>query len=579
MAYKTSSWDLREITPKNIDLELKEIGLLAAALEKKRNLLTNNISANEFLSLVKEFEQLRVKISKISSYTSLKFSENTADQQIGAEMSKVETALAKISNKLLFFSLWFKDMPEAKAKELINASGPYRYHFEQLRVLKPYTLQEREEQIINLKDTTGVSALNNIYNILTSQFKFSVQGKEITQEELLSLCRSSSKNTRQEAYTQLLTKYREYNGVIGEIYKNVVNDWREEHIGLRGYKSPISVRNIANDIPDKAVEALLKVCDKNQHLFQRFFEIKRNKLGIKNMTRFDIYASVEEKQQKTAYHQAAQMVLESFDAFSPLFREKAETILDSNHVHSQVQKKKMSGAFCANVNTKIPPYVLLNYTGDLRCVSTLAHELGHGVHDMLSSIQTEFTHQACLPLAETASILSEMLLTQSLMKQDPKKASVLLFYKLDDLYASIIRQASFVNFEIKAHLMMEQGKTIQEISDCYLLDLKKQLGSKITVDKLFAYEWMYVSHFFHAPFYCYAYAFGNLLTLALYEMYEEQGEEMVPKIIEMLSKGGSESPVKITDRLGIDISSEEFWQKGFLAIEKMIRTVDKNSWK
>ena len=207
-------------------------------------------------------------------------------------------------------------------------------------------------------------------------------------------------------------------------------------------------------------------------------------------------------------------------------------------------------------------------------MSTIAHELGHGVHYILASKQTEFTHDASLPLAETASIFAEMLLTEKMMKEDPARAKELLYFKLEDIYASVIRQAGFVMFEKKAHEMIAEGKTIDELNITYLSNLKKQLGSKVQVDPIFAYEWTYIPHIFHTPFYCYAYAFGNLLVLSLWEMYQEKGPLFAEKIIEMLAKGSSQSPIEITKAIGVDICSEEFWQKGFEVIEKMIKEVE-----
>ena len=574
MVYKESSWDLFAIAPQNFNQALEEIERKTTQLEAKRSLLTATIIPGQFLSLVKELEQLRIITAKISGYVNLKFSEDSANQVAVAQMSKVENILTKIGNRLIFFGLWFKDLPEKKAQELIKASGPYRYHFEQLRKTKPYTLKENEEKIINIKDLSGISALNTIYNILTSQFKYEWDGKEITQEELLVLARDHSPQVREKAYRTLLTKYKEYHDVIGEIYKNLVNDWREENIDLRGYKNPINVRNVVNDIPDKAIEALIHVCERNQPLFHRFFEIKRKRLGLKKMRRFDLYAPVEEKSAKTSYDDGVKMVLQTFGEFSEKFKEGALQIVEAQQVHSKVQKNKQTGAFCYSITAKMPPYILLNYTGTLRDVSTIAHELGHGIHHQLAAGQTEFTNQSCLPLAETASILSEMILSDALQKKDPVRATELLFFKLDDIYASIIRQIGFVSFEQKAHEMMKEGKTLQEMGEVYLADLRKQLGPMVEVDEIYAYEWSYIPHIFHTPFYCYAYAFGNLLTLALFEMYKEQGAKFVPKIIEMLAKGGSESPIDITHAVGIDICSEEFWQKGFDVIEKMIDEIE-----
>ncbi|HLD00957.1 MAG TPA: M3 family oligoendopeptidase [Candidatus Nanoarchaeia archaeon] len=573
MNYNSNCWDLDKIKPKSLDHELKEIELKTSKLEQKRTQLKSSIFPTNFLKLLQEFEQLKIQIGKVGVYTHLKFCENTLNQKAVAEMSLVENFLTRITNRLLFFSIWFKSLPAAKVNELIAQSGKYSYFLEVFKKNKPYTLKENEEKIINLKEITGVSALNNIYNLLTSQFEFTFQGKKRTQEEMVTYVRSSFAAVREEAYQTLFRPFVKNKQVLGEVYKNIVNDWKIENVDLRGYKNPLNVRNTANDLPDKAVEVLLKVCKKNQALFHRFFEIKRKKMGLKKMRRYDIYAPLKEEKEHIAYDKAVRMVLDTLENFSPELKKLAELIIQSNHVHSTVQAGKVSGAFCCSAGAKITPYVLLSYTGKYRDVSTLAHELGHGIHYLLSSVQTEFTNSACLPLAETASIFSEMLLSEKILQQNPKAAESIIFTKLDDLYASIIRQAGFVEFEIKAHQMLQEGKTVDEISAVYLADLRSQLGPKVEVNEIFANEWTYIPHIFHTPFYCYAYAFGNLLTLALYEVYKEQGNKFVPKFIKLLSLGGSASPVEITKLVGVDIASEKFWQKGFDVIERMIKEI------
>ncbi len=573
--YQPQPWDLSKIRPQDVKSSLANLQQQAKKLEQRRAVLHNDISPPRFLSLLREFEQFKAIASKLGCYVYLRSAENSADQQANADISFVENELAKIGNRLLFFSLWFKGLPNGKAKELIGASGKYHYYLEHIRKTRQFTLKENEEKIINIKDVTGAGALTSVYNILTSQYIFDFAGKQLTQEELTTKVRHPSPKVREQAYRSLFAPYRKHKDVLGEIYKNIVNDWREEHVGLRGYKSPVSVRNIGNDLPEEAVQALLKVCEKNEHVFQRFFELKRKRLGLRRLRRFDIYAPWNgEKEQKIPYDTALRMVLDSYRHFSPCFAQAAESIIQAGHIHSRVVKNKQSGAFCCGVTKGLPPFVLLSYTGQLRDVCTIAHELGHGVHHVLASGQTEFTQQACLPLSETASIFGEMLLTENIQKKDPAKAKELLFYKLDDLYASIIRQAGFVRFELKAHEMMKEGKTIEEMSKVYLMDLRKQLGPKIEVDDIFAYEWTYVPHIFHTPFYCYAYAFGNLLVLALWERYQKEGQPFAEKIIAMLAKGGSESSEEITKALGVDIRSEQFWQQGFEAVERMIKEIE-----
>lgn len=565
MAYKLSGWDLSDLEEGK---DMRRIERMTSKLEKTK--LSNSISPKSFMALVKELEELDRITSKLACYAEIHVAEDSSNQEAAAMRAKVDTFLTKMGNRLLFIDHWFKDLPDKKAKELIDASGKYRYYFEQLRKFKRYTLKENEEKIINIKDVTGSSALNNVYDTLTSQWDYLVEGRKVTQHELLKLVRSKSAKTREATYKALLSKYKRHKDVIGEIYRNLVNDWREENVHLRGYKDPINVRNIVNDIPDKAVEALLKTCKKNEHLFHRLFELKRKKLGLDKMRRFDLYADVERRKQDIPYDEAVSMVLDTFNEFSPLFKDAALKVIKAHHVHSKVQKNKYNGAFCISPSTTVVPYVLLSYTGTSRDVSTLAHELGHAIHSVFASGQTEMTHHAALPLAETASVFAELILSDNLMKRYPDQAKDMLFTKLDEIYQTIIRQANLVLFEQKAHSMMEQGKTVQEISDVYIQDLRRQLGSKVDVHSLFAFEWCFIPHIFHTPFYCYSYAFGNLLVLALYERYRQEGPSFVPKMIDLLSKGGSESPLDITKAVGVDINSEKFWQGGFDVIKGMI---------
>src|SRR3989344_147267 len=570
--YPLGAWNLQEIKPPSFKHAKLSIERKAKLLENKRKLLTNTIPVKTFLSIVTELEIIRKEMERWGVYAQLRFSEDSANQSALAELSQTENILTKINNRLLFLALWFKQLPDYKMKQLIEGSGNYRYFFETLRRNKKYTLKENEEKIINLKDSTGVSALNNIYSLLTTDFQYHFQGQSLTQEELITHVRSSQPKIRELAYRTLLFPYQQKRTLIGEIYKNVVNDWREENIGLRGYHSPLNVRNSVNDIPDQAIAALLKTCKKNQPLFHRFFEIKRKKLGLKKFRRFDLYAPLDEEKKTISYDQAVKLVLETFQEFSPKFAVAARNIIDLKHVHSQVQKGKRSGAFCCPATTEVAPFVLLSYTGKYRDVSTLAHELGHGVHMTLAQQQTEFTMDACLPLAETASIFSEMLLSEKIMKENPQMAQSMIFTQLDDLYASVIRQAGLVSFEVKAHQMMKDGKTIDDLSKRYLEDIRAQLGP-VEIDDIFAHEWLYIPHIFHTPFYCYAYAFGNLLTLALYNMYLKD-KTFSSQIITMLAAGGSKSPPEITKAIGVDITSEKFWQQGFEMIARMIEKIE-----
>ncbi|MEK6904309.1 MAG: M3 family metallopeptidase, partial [Nanoarchaeota archaeon] len=294
---------------------------------------------------------------------------------------------------------------------------------------------------------------------------------------------------------------------------------------------------------------------------------------------YDIYAPVAGREKKYSYSEGTKLVLDCYKDFSPETARLALRVLSEKHIDSVVDDGKMSGAFCYGVTPNITPYVLVNYTGKERDVMTLAHELGHAIHDLLSSKNSILMFHPPLILAETASIFGEMIVTEKLLgdARSRKEKTALLTSKLDDIYASIIRKAFFVMFEQDAHKAADEGATVDELSGIYLKNLKEQFGNSVKISDDFRSEWMYIPHIYHTPFYCYAYSFGNLLTLALYKMYKEQGKKFVPKYLKFLSYGGSKKPAKIGKELGINFEDARFWQKGFDMVKDMIDGLEKTS--
>ena len=300
-------------------------------------------------------------------------------------------------------------------------------------------------------------------------------------------------------------------------------------------------------------------------------------LGMKKLHRYHLYAPISNKasdSKKFTYGKAAEIVLDSFGNFDPQFRRLAERVFAEHHVDSEIRKAKRGGAFCYSVTPKLTPYVLLNFDGLLRDVSTLAHEFGHAIHSMLASDMPLIAFHAPLPLAETASVFAEMLLNEKLAEKMPKKEQrILLAEQIDNLYATIIRQAYFTLFEIDAHKAIgENNATIDVVAKIYMDNLKEQFGTSITISPDFEWEWVYIPHFYHTPFYTYAYSFGNLLVLSLYRQYKLEGRSsFAPKYFKILSAGGSRKPEELLMEAGIDISKEEFWQQGFDYVQEMIQ--------
>lgn len=580
---KVGSWKLDDLVKdpngKEFQEFLESISTKVTQLENNRKNLNDNISSVEFENFLHSIEEISEKINVAGGYAHLSYAANTSSNEFAALVTKMGIFGSNVANRLLFFDLWFKKgVTEETAQRLIESISPvYREYLEHQRLLAKYTLTEPEEKIITTLEVTGTSALIKIYDRMTSGFEFVVKLKRgrrsisrafDNKEKLLTLTRSTKAEEREAAYKSLLQVYKKNSGVLGEIYQNRVIEWRDEYITMRGFRSPISIRNIQNDLDDTTVETLLAVCRRNSKVFQDYFKQKAKMLGVRTLQRYHLYAPLSIKpsdQKRFTYGKATDAVLKTFEEFHPKFREFAEKVFNEQHVDSEIRKSKLGGAFCSSISPKMTPYVLLNFDGKSRDVSTMAHEFGHAIHSMTASDKPITVWDAPLPLAETASVFAEMLLNDKLSERITRiERRILLAEQIDDMYATIMRQAYFTLFEIDAHrAIAEQNATIDMVSEMYLNNLKEQFGNSVNVTRDFQWEWLYIPHFYHTPFYCYAYSFGNLLVVSLYHQFKSEGELFIPKYFNILSAGGSKKPEYLLKESGIDISKDEFWQQGF----------------
>jgi oligoendopeptidase F len=583
-SFEQTRWSLADLYPsgdsKEMQAAAKDMEIKVAAFEKYRGDLTHDISSEKFLQIIKHLEEIIKLMQRIGGYAELWFTEDTQNQAAQTLMAKMEQLSAEISNRVLFFSIWWKELEDTPAQRLMQDSGDYRYWLEEMRHFKPHTLSEAEEKIINIKDVTGSNALVMLYDAYTNRysFKVSVDGveKEMTRGELMTFVRMPDPDLRARAYQELYRVYGNDGAILGQMYQTLVRDWHNEQIDLRSYHTPISARNLNNDIPDEVVDILLSVCQKNAGIFQRFFKLKARLLKMDRLRRYDIYAPVTASTKQFAFGAATELILDSFDQFDPRFTKMAMQVIQENHVDSEVRKGKRSGAFCATVNPELTPWVMTNYQGHSDDVATLAHELGHAIHSLLASEHSIFTQHACLPLAETASTFGEMMLVERLLaeERDQSVRRDLLFRQVDDSYATIMRQAFFALFEKNAHEMTQQGASVDELSTAYLENLKAQFGDAVEVGDEFRWEWVSIPHIYQVPFYVYAYAFGQLLVLSLYRQFKVEGDSFKPRYIKILAIGGSEPPMKILSDAGFDIRQEAFWQGGFNVVEGMVQQLE-----
>ena len=582
--YEQKRWDLNDLFPglgtPEIGDSLEELDEQVGQFETYRSRLAEDMDEDLLLEILQSYEGIVRRLSRLGGFASLKFSEDTQDQKAQTFRAQMQKQSAEIDNRTMFFKLWWKSIGDQPAGRLMDLSGDYRYWLEALRLQKPYTLSEPEEKIINIKDVNGPSAMVNLYSTITNRymFDFEVDGekKELTREELSSYFRSPKPELRKQAYQELYRLYEQDAPILGMIYQYIVRDWRSESVDLRGYTSPISVRNLANDIPDEVVDTLLEVARQNASLFHRFFELKARWLGTERIRRYDLYAPVAKTEKTYDYQEAVGMVLDSFTKFDGRVADLARKVFDENHYDSEVRKGKRSGAFCSTVEPALTPWILQSYDGKPRNVMTMAHELGHAVHSLLADEHTAVTQHASLPLAETASTFGEMLTVDYLLKQesDADIRRDILFHQMDDAYATIMRQAYFAMFERDAHQAIAEGVSVDDMHVIYLDNLKHQFGASLDMSDDFKYEWVAIPHFYFAPFYVYAYAFGQLLVLSLYQQYQEEGDAFKPRYFEILSAGGSASPQQILTRAGIDMSRASFWQGGFDVIEGKLKELE-----
>ena len=583
--YQLGKWDLSELTknPKSPEFQkqVKELEKQAEKFEKIKSSLDPKMSSKEFLNILHQVEEISEKMSKIGGYASLSYSSDTQSDEATSLMTSMSKLGSEISNKILFFDLWWKiQVDEKNAKRLMKGTGEISEYLSHKRLFAKYALSEPEERIINTLDVTGISALVKLYDKITNAFEYRMKignkTKLMTREEITNYVRSTNPKIRETAYKTILTKYVENKGVVGEIYQNIVLNWKDEGIEIRGYSSPISMRNIGNDVDDKTIESLLLTCKKNASVFQKFFVQKAKMLNMKKLRRYDLYApaAANIKEKNYSYNKSVKLVFESLGKFSDKLEEYAKKVFNENHIDSEVRRGKRDGAFCSTLTPKITPYVLVNFTGKSRDVFTLAHELGHAVHSQAAQDRSILVQDAPLPLAETASTFSELLLYDNLSEKiSDNEKKIMLSEKIDDLYATILRQSFFTIFEADIHKQVGEGTTVDEISKTYLKNLKVQFGNSVGLSEDFAIEWSCIPHFYHTPFYCYAYSFGNLLALSLFQRYKKEGKDFVPSYIKILAAGGSKKPEKLLSEYGFDIRSPKFWQEGFDYVKDQVKAL------
>lgn len=534
---------------------------------------SDHLSADLLAAALRSYETLQRQGLKPYLYAQLLFAADSTPARPKALLARVRETWSTITEEVLFFELEILRIDEERFASLLRDPElvPYAHYLRQLRVHTPYTLSEEVEQVLKRKDLAGKEAFAQLFEELTSSLRYPYQmpgedaPREVTGEDLLGLLHHPDSAVRESAFATFLDKHADNALVLSACFNNLLLDHGKE-AELRGYPELMTPTCLANETAPEQVERLLAVSEANYGLARDYFAIKGRLLGLERMKNTDIYAPLSQVERRIDYAEAQQLVLEAFAGFAPELAEPAAGFFRDGRIDVLPRPGKTGGAFCMGMLPGLPPYLLLNYTGNLRDVATLAHELGHGLHYTLSQGQHLFNYHAALPFAETASVFGEMLLTRHLLDRetDRQVKIELLCAKLEDIIATTFRQTVLTRFELAAHARRGEGLLAPE-DYCQLWwdENAKLFGDSVEMIEPYRWGWSYISHFIHSRFYCYSYVFGELLVLALYQKYQEEGPSFVPRYLELLAKGGSQKPEELLKPLGINLADPDFWQKGY----------------
>jgi len=542
-----------------------------------------SLDADELAEAFDRLEALQDGPTRAATYAGLLFAADTSNPAHGALLQRVQERGSEIHNTLVFLELEWVAVEEEGVRALLSdpALAGRRHLLESMRRYRPHLLSEPEERLLEETANTGERAFSRLFEEILGAARFQVEvggeSTELGEEEVLSLLYDPDRDKRRSAARGLSAGLRQHSRTLAFIFNTLVQD-KALRDRLRHYQDPIDSRNLANEIDGASVRALLDACERGHPLVHRYYRLKARLLGIEQLEDYDRYAPVGDAAGTRGFEEAKRIVLGAFGDFAPAMAEIAERFFAERWIDAELRPGKRSGAFSASTVPSAHPYVLLNYTGNLRDVMTVAHELGHGVHQYLARERGLFEQDTPLTTAETASVFGEMLVFRRLMQEEhsPKVRLALLCGKLEDTFATVFRQVAMTRFEEKLHAARrgEGELPIPRINELWMEANRPMLGDAVHLTDDYAWWWLYIPHFVHSPFYCYAYAFGELLVLALLRRYDETGADFVPRYLDLLRAGGSDTPPALLQQVGLDITDPTFWDGGLALIEELLDEAD-----
>lgn len=571
------TWDLSDLyagvdDPRlEADMQAGRVRAEEFARRFKGTIAVADLTAAHLRAALDEYEALLRSQYRPQAFASLLFSTNTQDPARGALLQKSREFGSAAGTLLVFFDLEIGQIPEA-AYQTISTSpelAQYRHYLDHQRRLASHNLTEPEEKILVETANVRGQAFSRLSTEINTRTRYRVeregQVQEMTQSQVLALLHDPDRSVRRAAAESVTAALKQNAHLATFIYNTLLHE-KDVLDRLRHYESPAASRHLDNELDGKVVEVMSQVCADNFDIVASYYHLKRRLLGLDELTHYDRYAPIGGEEEAIPFAQAQGLVLEAFGGFSPRLAELAEPFFSKHWIDAALGEGKRGGAFCAGVTPDLHPYVLLNYTSQPRDVMTLAHELGHGIHDLLASRNHLLDYYPVLPMAETASTFGEILVFDHLKKRltSSHDQLALLCHKIEDTFATVFRQIAMYRFEQEAHQTRRtEGELPAERFDAlWQQHLQAMFGDALKLGEGHACWWSYIPHIVSTPFYVYAYAFGELLVLALYACYQREGQAFVEKYFSLLAAGGSRSPAELVGEMGFDIASREFWQGG-----------------
>ncbi len=586
---QAASWDLEPLVAgegkPGVERRMGEALERATAFAEAHAGKLAELDSEGLAAAMGELAEIQELVGRAGYYAALRFSTDTADPATGALMQWVQERETQIQTTLLFFELEWAALPDERAEQMLAGAGLdfARHHLRNVRRYRDHLLSEPEERIVTEKSLTGASAWTRLFEELTSviEVELPAEGengdgagkRKVPLEIALSRLQEADREVRRTSADAVSAALAPGLRTRAFLFNTLLADKATED-RLRSYPHWLAARNLANEASDESVQALIEAVRGRYEIPRRWYRLKARLLGLDRLADYDRSASVSEDQVSFPYARAREIVLDCYSSFSPQLGSLAQRFFDERRIDAPVRPAKRGGAFCAGTVPSEFPYVLLNYTSKRRDVLTLAHELGHGVHFALAAKQGVFQQHTPLTLAETASVFGETIVFGKLLEEDTSPASrlALLAENLEDTIATVFRQVAMNRFEDLVHTnRREHGElSVERFGELWAESQSELFGDSVEVTEGYRAWWSYIPHFIGSPGYVYAYAYGQLLALSVYERYEQTGAELVPRYLDLLAAGGSKSPEELGALVGIDLADPGFWEAGLDLVERQL---------